>query len=91
MDGELDDNEEWFDAISDIQDSTTDNLFDQFGNYRKHFGTMGSNSGGSGVGVFPESGPGSRGNTSKSASSGRMCCSIIVGMTEVSETTKCFL
>jgi hypothetical protein len=31
----LDDDDEWFDAVSDLQTDPTTNLFDEFGNYRK--------------------------------------------------------
>jgi len=35
LDHDLDDDEEWYDAISDLQSDPTTNLFDEFGNYRK--------------------------------------------------------
>ena len=35
LDHRLDDNDDWFDAISDLQSNPTTNLFDEFGNYRK--------------------------------------------------------
>ena len=35
LDHTLDGDEEWFDAISDLQEDPATNLFDEFGNYRK--------------------------------------------------------
>jgi hypothetical protein len=35
LDHTLDDDNEWFDAVSDLQNDPTTNLFDEFGNYRK--------------------------------------------------------
>ena len=35
LDHNLSDDEQWFDAVSDLQDDPTTNLFDEFGNYRK--------------------------------------------------------
>ena len=35
LDHDLDDDEEWFDAVSDMQAGTTSTLFDEYGNYRK--------------------------------------------------------
>ena len=36
LDHNLDDDENWFNAISDLQSDPTTNLFDEYGNYRKH-------------------------------------------------------
>ena len=35
FDNNLDDDDEWFDAVSDLQNDPTTNLFYEFGNYRK--------------------------------------------------------
>jgi hypothetical protein len=35
LDHNLDDDDKWFDAVSDLQTDPTTNLFDEFGNYRK--------------------------------------------------------
>jgi hypothetical protein len=35
LDHTLDDDDEWFDAVSDLQNDPTTNLFNEFGNYRK--------------------------------------------------------
>jgi len=35
LDHDLDDDKEWYDAISDLQSDPTTNLFDEFGNYQK--------------------------------------------------------
>jgi hypothetical protein len=34
LDNDLDDDENWYDALSDLPDDPTNQLFDQFGNYR---------------------------------------------------------
>ena len=35
LDHNLNDDEQWFDAISELQDDSLNSLFDEFGNYRK--------------------------------------------------------
>jgi hypothetical protein len=43
LDHTLDDDDEWFDAVSDLQTDPTTNLFDEFGNYRKRTVVMKEN------------------------------------------------
>jgi hypothetical protein len=35
LDNDLDDDKDWYDALSDLPDDPTNQLFDQFGNYRQ--------------------------------------------------------
>ena len=36
LDVALEDDDQWFDAVSDLEDDPFTNLFDEFGNYRHH-------------------------------------------------------